>query len=434
VYLYLKEPSSNNITNKYRKRIIGGLTEIYFIHICRTTSQFEEAVTEVDIKQFITTRQRKKTNKNTKKINQKINKNIEKEMTENSNSNNSAYLKFLAPLGTFSGVNGDAKAEAWLKSVKRVKTVSHMDDAAALIVAASNMVGKAQVWWDSIEDSTTTWVDFEAKFNKKFLKNRVAEAWGEIKVIKQSESQEVGDFIEKLNGLFKVVNLTDDESKMSFFIASVNSSIAYELERVKSNGARTYESITEEAIEIEKLQKKYKLRGIVNNGFNKHVTDKRVTFETVQDSSNNQTGSVTSARTTTGSNDERLSVDSLASLIEAVNLLNINMVQQQQQMTSLQQQQQQQQRSSYQQPGVSNNYSSFNRPPYGGRPLQCWNCGQEGHPSRFCTNSGRNSNNAVMDGGNVSGASGSGPGGSSSSGSNSNGNNTNMMGKENGRQ
>jgi hypothetical protein len=376
-------------------------------------------VTEIDIQQFII-QQSKKTHKNIKKNNQKTTKTLKRNMSENSNNN--AYLKFLAPLETFSGVSGDAKAEAWLKSVKRVKAVSKMDDTAALIVAASNMVGKAQVWWDSIEDSTVTWTDFEMKFHKKFLQNRVAEAWSEIKVIKQGEGQEIGDFIEKLNSLFKVVNLTDDESKMSFFIASVNESIAYELERgAKSTGnTRTYDSVTEEAMEIGKLQKKYKLHG---NGFMKHATDKRVTFEITQDNVNGQSGSVASARTTTGSNDERLSVDSLASLIEAVNLLNINMVQQQQQMTNLQKQQQQ---SSYQQSGAGNSSYSFNRPPYGGRPMQCWNCGQEGHPSRYCSNSGKSSNEAAMNGVSDRGV--------NSSGSSNNIGNNNSVGKENGRQ
>jgi hypothetical protein len=330
---------------------------------------------------------------------------------------NNNLVKFLAPLVTFSGNESDARAEAWLKSIKRVKTVSGMEDEAALMIAASNMTSKAQVWWDTIEESTLTWVDFEAKFNKKFLSNRVAEAWSQIKAIKQGDDQEVGDFVEKLNNLFKVVNLSDDESKVSFFIASVKSSIAYDLERSRgSGGIRNYETVTEEAIEIEKLQKKYKISTTNSN--------KRVRFEAEQ-GNGEVTGGGSAIRSAIGSNDDRLSVDSLASLIEAVNQLNINMVQQQQQMSNLQQQQRQQQNNQqqkYQYQSNNGSYNSFSRPPYGGRSMQCWNCGLEGHPSRFCPNSGRNSNNAVMGSGNN--------GNNGSSNVETNG----EMGKENGRQ
>lgn len=133
-----------------------------------------------------------------------------------------------------------------------------------------------------MEESTTTWADFVTKCKKKFLKNRVAEAWREIKEIQQGDNQQVSEFIESLNSLFKTVNLTDDESKVSFFIASVNSSIGFELERNNSgsSAARTYEMITEEAIEVEKLQKKYRVRGNINSNTNNGIGN-RVGFQAV---------------------------------------------------------------------------------------------------------------------------------------------------------
>ncbi|OBZ80703.1 hypothetical protein A0J61_11248, partial [Choanephora cucurbitarum] len=239
--------------------------------------------------------------------------------------NNNAFLRFLPPIEIFNGDDDTKKAEEWISSIKRLKTLAAMNDS------------------------------FESKFITKFMKNRVIEAWEKIKTVKQHEDQDCSEIVDTLNPLFKTVNLTNNESKISFFIASIKPTIAYELAREKFE-SKTYEEVTDKAMEIEKLQRKYN----VHNSLTQIKLEKKVHFDnTNQGESNNTSGN--NYQNGSVSSDGRISADSLSELIEAVNKLNINLVQ----------------HSRSNQP-----YRSSPVPER--KPLMCWNCNQPGHPSRLC--------------------------------------------------
>ncbi|KAI8049823.1 uncharacterized protein B0P05DRAFT_629267 [Gilbertella persicaria] len=155
------------------------------------------------------------------------------------------FLRFLPPLEIFEGADDSSKAEEWIRLVKRLKELASMNDNVILAIASS------------IDEEIKTWKEFEDKLTAKLMKNRVTEAWEMIKTIKQGEHQDCAEVVDILNPLFKTVKLTNNDFKVSFFIASVKPNIAYELAREKS-GLKTYQKVTDKAIEIEKLQKKYK--------------------------------------------------------------------------------------------------------------------------------------------------------------------------------
>ncbi|KAI8966894.1 hypothetical protein BDF20DRAFT_936246 [Mycotypha africana] len=176
-----------------------------------------------------------------------------------SGTNNNFYLRFLQPLKPFDGIEDDRnprKAEDWFTELKRLKDIGNMPDKVILAIAASNMLKNAQLWWRSIENTTSEWTRFEEKFHQRFVRNKIAESWTKIKEMKQPLEQSVGEFLAELEELFSIVGLTDDSSKIAFLIASVAPSIAYELEQ-KRDSFESYEDAISQAIEFEKLQKKY---------------------------------------------------------------------------------------------------------------------------------------------------------------------------------
>ena len=119
---------------------------------------------------------------------------------------NSALLKYIAPISQFDGEEV-RKGEAWLKSLKQVREVSKMEYNIAIIVASSNLVRKAGIWWESVEEGVKTWEEFEKKFKNKYMKGKVEEAWKKIKQMRQREGQEVEESVSEMNSLFKTVGV-----------------------------------------------------------------------------------------------------------------------------------------------------------------------------------------------------------------------------------
>ena len=192
------------------------------------------------------------------------------------------------------------------------------------------------------------------------MRNKRVEAWEQIKQIRQNENQDIGDIIEIMNPLFKAVNLDNDESKISFFIASIKPSIAYELAREKGK-LSTYQQVIDQAVEIERLQQKYQ----PNTRVDSPSQGKRVNFEApIGRNDENFSNPRSASHSQTGSENlsSGLTADTMSELIQAINKLNINFVQRGN--------------------GYSNNYHPQPKPER--RPLVCWNCNQPGHPSRLC--------------------------------------------------
>ncbi|GAA5817859.1 hypothetical protein MFLAVUS_011420 [Mucor flavus] len=214
--------------------------------------------------------------------------------------------------------------------------------------------------------AVTTWEDFLSKFKSKFIQPTVGETWRKLRSIQQEQGNTVEHFTSELNVLFKAAGIKDEEMKISLFISGVNSDIGFELEKKRKN-LRTYEDVIEEAASLESLLMKY----------NKNINIKREKKISFVDEVENKP--IVSGSTLNNDTSSVSTQDTLEKLISSMNQLSINIVQQQEQIKLSQQQQQQSQ------PQQFNARQGFHRPPYGGeKRFVCWNCGKDGHASRFC--------------------------------------------------
>lgn len=133
-------------------------------------------------------------------------------------------------------------------------------------------------------------------------------------------------FIRDMDKLFINAGVTDDKMKISFFISSIKENNAIDLEK-RRRELKTYDAVTEEAINLEDILLKYKIR--TTNNIN---TDKRVAFNL--DDDNNSVQNSSNSKFNSGVTEDKGSVtstlDSLAEIVKGMNQLNINLVQQQQ--------------------------------------------------------------------------------------------------------
>ena len=172
--------------------------------------------------------------------------------------------------------------------------------------------------------------------------------------------------------------MEDETSKISFLIASVHESIAYELEK-EGRQSTKFAEVVDKAIEIEQLQHKYhKLT---------YSKERRVTFSLEYANDINQENVMNASVKSTGTDVTLNSVPN--SMDKAVQDLANQMRELQIRLVQMKEQQTQPPRNQY--------YTS--RPPFNSErtPVICWTCGKEGHPSRFCPDNsngmGNNQNN-----------------------------------------
>lgn len=276
------------------------------------------------------------------------------------------FLRLLGPIGTFEGNKRNVRnASMWLNNFNRIREGAQVNDKNALLIVGLNLRGESAEWWDEFEDQVKTWEEFEGAFKDKYLGCLESDAWSKIRSIRQGNRQ-IGEFITELISLFKTVDLTKDELKIGFFVDSINPEIGYELEKEKEY-LKSYSQWTEKAKEIEKLNQKY-----AEVRTKKANYKRKVNFNLPKEDESVQT-----SNDSVNSRISGYSEDSISELIEAVNKLTINMVNNQ--------------RPTYNNSNSNNNSNNnnnignrFNRPPFEERRMICWNCGKEGHPSRYC--------------------------------------------------
>ncbi|KAI8977645.1 hypothetical protein BDF20DRAFT_876025 [Mycotypha africana] len=87
--------------------------------------------------------------------------------------NNDTVLQYVQLVDQFDGKCDVITAEAWLKSVNKLRMFSNLDDTTVLITMCINFKGEAQKWWNQIEDTTKTWCAFEEKFKDKYIHNGI---------------------------------------------------------------------------------------------------------------------------------------------------------------------------------------------------------------------------------------------------------------------
>lgn len=316
-------------------------------------------------------------------------------MTETNNHSSPNYMQLYSLTPPFKGNDDIRQAELWLKKVIKYKLHynNNFNDELFINGITHNFSGTAEIWWNYIEEKVTTWERFIIEFKAKFMKVNADEAWDKLRNSKQSNTQGIENFSSELSILFNTAGITDEGFKISCLISGINEVVAYELEKKRSD-LLSFEMTVKEAVEIEKLIKKYgRVMGV----------EKKVAFnlnDIVNNSENNKNkinNGEGSNNSLANDNQSLLSQDSLAELVQGMKQLNINLVQQQQQIQQLQQQGSTSNRSNTSYVYQTRNNVPFNSNSYGERKpaFVCWNCGKEGHAVRYCPEPYKNNNTST---------------------------------------
>lgn len=144
----------------------------------------------------------------------------------------------------------------WLKHMQRLKKGLWWSDEDALIVVGVHLTDIACTWWDSVAPAVTTWKEFEDAFKKEFISDRMkSHWWDQIRNMEQEEGQMVDDLANQLRKLFELVSVTDEQTKVMYFVNAMHGDLAYAME---TRGIpKTWNAAIALAQSIEALDQKY---------------------------------------------------------------------------------------------------------------------------------------------------------------------------------
>lgn len=264
---------------------------------------------------------------------------------QDSFSRKSKISKFLEEPKDFSGVD-DRNPLTWLKHLGRIRKGLELKDEEILLVASSHLVGRAALWWDSIEEEVFTWAKFEERFKKQFAASLEDKWWAKIQTREQGDEETVDDVALSLQELFRLVNVTDESYHIRCLVQSLKFDIAFELE--KNGLPKTWDAVVREARKIELVMSKYHKPGFSSQKVPTADVGHRPWQEKMS-SAGSSKGSV--ASDTWGS--------TLSELVEGMRTLKINLVDKAQQ------------------------------PNKKWKPFKCFNCAEEGYRASDCPQAGK---------------------------------------------
>lgn len=195
--------------------------------------------------------------------------------------NGGNLTRFLNDIKDFSGSTnyynpGNSSAMnnplTWLKKLDRLKELAKLGDKEALLIAADHLVGKAEMWFDVVCCDIKTWSEFQKAFKKKYCVGLEDIWWGQIRQMKQGDSESVEDVDIKLRELFALVQVTDQRLMVRAFLDAIDPGIAWEVER-STGGNREYEldDIVARAARYEMVMQKYRSKGVVSLGSSESI-------------------------------------------------------------------------------------------------------------------------------------------------------------------
>jgi hypothetical protein len=249
-----------------------------------------------------------------------------------SDSSKGRATRFLGDPVPFAAQPGEDPV-AWLRTINRIRRGASLADADALLVVGSHLRGLAETWWSIHEDRVKTWLDFEVLFKVKFCRHLEATYWEEIANTTQAPGQTVEEVALKLKELFGLVNVANDSLMIRTFLKAIDPEVALWVER--SGLASTYDEVTSQAVNIDKVNRRY--MATIPSSSSTHY------YSAVNNTNVKPKPSI-----------EELSM-SIKNLTADVQSLKVA-------------------------PRGGN--SGFDGRPR--QPLECWNCGETGHPRRLC--------------------------------------------------
>ena len=97
----------------------------------------------------------------------------------------------------------------------------NLEDDVILLIAASHLVGRAGLWWDSMEASITTWTTFTKEFKHQFAVSLEDRWWSQIQTRVQGDDETVDDVALSLQQLFRLVNVDDQVFHTRCFVQAL---------------------------------------------------------------------------------------------------------------------------------------------------------------------------------------------------------------------
>lgn len=262
-------------------------------------------------------------------------------MTQDSKDIPKALAKFVAEPEEFSA--GDKKNPlTWFRRIDRIRRSLGWKDETAILVAASHLRGRAELWWDSVEHRVTDWKKFDFEFKKQFCAEMEDVWWGEIQTKQQEKGESVDDVALTLRDLFKLVEIKDEKIMVRYLIQALRADIAVEVER--RGLPKTWEETVSQARKVEQINRKYQAPTLAPTGNR---------IGGIAAASNYSSAS--SSASSSNKEDETSSIGStLTELVKEMQALKINLV----------------------------DRKEKPRRPAG--PIKCFVCDEEGHKSFQC--------------------------------------------------
>jgi hypothetical protein len=165
--------------------------------------------------------------------------------------------QFIGKPKTFSDSPRDeVTASGWLKTLQRLKDGMGFNDGDMMWVVSSNLSGPALQWWDMNEDEFSSWDSFVKAFKKQFVLGMNMDGyWDELDCTKQETGKSVGDIAFKLQELFGVLGIKQEQFKVRTFIRALKAEVAAEVET--RGPFDTFKDALAYAKKIEVIRKKY---------------------------------------------------------------------------------------------------------------------------------------------------------------------------------
>lgn len=163
--------------------------------------------------------------------------------------------KFIGKPQVFTGEEGGIQATTWLKSLDRIKKALNFNYEKMLLIAATHLSSSALLWQENHEDAVSEWRSFEKIFKQQFIYGSNQEKhWNYLEELQQGDIT-VEKLGFKLQGLFKLTNLTDERMKTRFLLKALKAEISLEVE--KASLPKNFKDTLDYAIKMERLERKY---------------------------------------------------------------------------------------------------------------------------------------------------------------------------------
>jgi hypothetical protein len=113
-------------------------------------------------------------------------------------------------------------------------------------------------WWNTVEDSVTTWERFKALFRDRFASESLIEGWwSELDHLRQAPDQTAMDVVQRLQDLFGRLNVGEDSQKVRYLRRALRSEKAILVDQLCAGSPKTWKRAMEAAAATDSMEQRY---------------------------------------------------------------------------------------------------------------------------------------------------------------------------------